>query len=157
MEHAMEASESAEGPGPESAAVAAAIERVRSATESFRSLDAAVAAGYPREVSGCIDNPPEGAMGYHHQKDALMDAQIEIERPEILVYERMPDGEYRLNGVEYVVPFSAVPETSEPPVVMGQPLRKAPGLGIWYRHAWVWRENPSGMFADWNPGVACGS
>lgn len=135
--------------------VAAQIEQVRSATEPFKSLDAAVAAGYQGNGGACVDNPPEGAMGYHHQRDALLDAEIEIERPEILVYERMADGEYRLNGVEYVVPFSAVPETSEAPVVMGQALRKAPGLGIWYRHVWVWRENPSGMFADWNPVVEC--
>jgi len=22
-------------------------------------------------------------------------------------------------------------------------------------HVWIWRENPSGMFADWNPTVHC--
>ena len=38
---------------------------------------------------------------------------------------------------------------------MGQKLKPAPSLGIWYRHVWVWRENPSGLFADWNPLVKC--
>jgi hypothetical protein len=131
------------------------VARIRSATVAFRSLDAAAGAGYEREVHHCLDNPPHGAMGYHHQNNALLDDRIDLERPEILVYERLPDSEYRLNGVEYVVPFSAWPETREPPTVMGQHLKPAPSLGIWYLHVWVWTENPSGLFADWNPRVRC--
>jgi hypothetical protein len=73
----------------------------------------------------------------------------------MLVYERLPNGEYRLNGVEYIVPFSARPPTSEPPRVMGQALKPFEGLGIWYLHAWIWTDNPSGLFADWNPRVKC--
>jgi hypothetical protein len=131
------------------------VTRIRTATATFKSLDSAVVAGYARDAGHCLDNPPNGAMGYHHMNAALMDTRIELERPEILVYERMPDGEYRLNGVEYIVPFSVWPETKEPPVVMGQQLKPAPSLGIWYRHVWVWRDNPSGLFADWNPEVKC--
>jgi hypothetical protein len=131
-----------------------ALARVRSATQAFKSLDAAAAAGYER-VTGCVDNPPEGAMGYHHRNDALLDDRIEVERPEMLVYERAEDGSYQLNGVEYIVPFSVHPADAEPPVVMGQALKPAPRLGIWYRHVWVWLDNPSGVFADWNPRVAC--
>ena len=130
------------------------VERARAATAPFRSIDKAVAAGYPREVSPCVDNPPHGAMGFHHQKDALLDDRLDVERPEILVYERLPDGEYRLNGVEYIVPLSAW-SRDEPPMVMGQKLKKAPALGIWYLHVWIWQKNPSGLFADWNPAVRC--
>lgn len=131
------------------------VARIRAATAEYRSLDAAVEAGYGSDGGRCVQNQPAGTMGFHHQNDALLDDKIEIERPEILVYERMPDGEYRLNGVEYVVPLSIWPETKEPPTVMGQPLKVAKRLGIWYRHVWVWRENPSGLFADWNPLVKC--
>jgi hypothetical protein len=131
------------------------VARIRHATAEFRSLDAAVRAGYARDGGHCVDNPREGAMGYHHQNAALLDDRIELERPEMLVYERLPDGEYRLTGVEYVVPLSEWPETREPPTVMGQELKPAPSLGIWYRHVWLWRENPSGLFADWNPLVEC--
>jgi hypothetical protein len=67
----------------------------------------------------------------------------------------VPDGTYRLNGVEYIVPFSVWPETEEPPTVMGQKLTPVPSLRIWYRQVWVWLENPSGMFADWHPLVKC--
>lgn len=130
------------------------IARVRKATEKFKDLDRAVAAGYPREVSGCVQNPPQGGMGFHHQNPAYMDARLEVDRPEILVYERMPGGEYKLNGVEYIVPIDAW-SRSEPPTIMGQKLKRAPKLGIWYLHVWIWEPNPSGLFADWNPNVKC--
>jgi hypothetical protein len=131
------------------------VERVRSATEPFKSLDRAAAAGYTRDVAHCVDNPPHGAMGYHHDNPSLMDAKLDVTRPEMLVYERLPGGEYRLNGVEYIVPLSAW-SGDEPPRIMGQKLKRADSLGIWYLHVWVWQANPKGLFADWNPAVKCG-
>lgn len=131
------------------------VERIRAATAKFKSLDSAAVAGYRRDVAHCVDNPPQGAMGYHHQNDALLDDRLEVERPEMLVYERLPNREYRLNGVEYIVPFSARPPTATPPTVMGQKLKPAPSLQLWYLHVWVWNDNPSGLFADWHPSVKC--
>jgi hypothetical protein len=130
------------------------IERVRKATAAFKDLDRAIAAGYERHVTDCIANPPQGGMGFHHGKSSLMDDRLQVDKPEILVYERMPDGAYKFNGVEYIVPISAWSK-DEPPTIMGQPLKKAPKLGIWYLHVWVWEPNPSGVFADWNPNVKC--
>jgi hypothetical protein len=132
-----------------------AIEQIRAATASFRDLEQAVAAGYSREGGRCLDNPPHGAMGYHHQNAALLDDVLELERPEILTYERTASGGYELTGVEYIVPLDAW-SGDAPPQILDQPLRRAPSLGIWYLHVWVWRENPSGVFADWNPNVTCG-
>lgn len=131
------------------------VARIRAATEAFKALDVAAAAGYARDVKHCIDNPPHGAMGYHHQNESLLDDNIELERPEILVYERLANGDYRFNGVEYIVPFSAWPMDKEPPTVMGRDLKPSPPLDLWYLHVWVWQENPSGLFADWNPRVKC--
>jgi hypothetical protein len=145
-----------QGSGPDSdPAIAREVERIRAATAAFKSLDSAVAAGYSPTGGGCVDHQPHGAMGYHHVNQELLDDRIEVGRPEILVYERLPDGGYRLNGVEYIVPFSVRPATAEAPTVMGQPLKPAPQLEIWYRHVWVWLENPSGLFSDWNPRVKC--
>jgi hypothetical protein len=143
--------------GDESDEISRDVKRVRTATAAFKSLDAAVAAGYARNGGGCVQNQPHGAMGYHHVNESLLDDRIEIDQPEMLVYERLPDGTYRLNGVEYIVPFSVRPVTAEPPTVMGQPLNPAPSLEIWYRHVWIWLDNPSGLFADWNPDVHCRS
>jgi hypothetical protein len=138
------------------AATARQVERIRTATVAFKELDAAVVAGYSANGGGCVANPPEGVMGYHHVNQSLLDDRLEVESPEMLVYERVPDGEYRLNGVEYIVPFSARAATAEPPTVMGQQLKPAPGLELWYLHVWVWLDNPSGLFADWNPRAECG-
>jgi hypothetical protein len=138
-----------------SESVAKDVARLRAAVKAFASLDRAVAAGYARDGGRCIEHQPHGAMGFHHPKDALYDDRLDVERPEILVYERLADGTYRFNGVEYVVPFSAWPETKEPPMVLGQKLKPAPNLKIWYLHVWTTLENPSGLFADWNPSVKC--
>ena len=129
--------------------------RVKVAVAAYRVLDSAVAAGYPRTVARCIDNPPHGGMGYHHVNPALRDARIELERPEILVYAYDARGRYKLLGVEYVVPYTAHGPDEDPPMVMGQALKRADGLRIWYLHVWLWEPNPNGVFADWNPAVRC--
>ena len=104
----------------------------------------------------CDADEPAGFVAAQKDAAAVLDDRIELERPEILVYERLPDGEYRLNGVEYIVPFSVWPaDAAEPPTVMGQDLKPAPRLRLWYLHVWIWLENPSGLFADWNPRVTC--
>jgi hypothetical protein len=141
-------------PSAQGAAVDEGVNRARAATAAFADIDRAVEAGYPGRVTQCLDNPPEGAMGHHHQNPALLDTILDIERPEILVYGRAPDGAYTLNGVEYVVPMSEW-KGSEPPEILGQQLKRAPALGIWYLHVWIWEPNPSGLFADWNPSVTC--
>ena len=136
-------------------AVAQALERARTATARFASLDSAVAAGYQRNAGGCLANEPLGTMGFHHAKGTLYDDRLDVERPEILVYERLPDGRYRLNGVEYIVPYSRWSRDSAPPTVLGHQLKREDDLRLWYLHMWVWRENTAGLFADWNPAVRC--
>jgi hypothetical protein len=37
---------------------------------------------------------------------------------------------------------------------MGQQFRVNSAFGVWALHAWVGRDNPSGVFADWNPRVS---
>jgi hypothetical protein len=143
----------------ESAAYGASVERdvsrVRIATEAFHSIDAAAAAGYTRDVRQCIAHPEHGAMGFHHANAALLDDVLEVDRPEMLVYERTADGGYILNGVEYIVPYSARSRDAEPPAIFGQKLKRADGLQLWYLHVWIWKENGQGLFADWNPAVHC--
>ncbi|MEO7085670.1 MAG: hypothetical protein ABI442_15100 [Gemmatimonadaceae bacterium] len=96
-----------------------------------------------------------GAMGYHHLNRAYVDATLDIDHPEILLYERRADGTYRFNGVEFIVPFRDWPRDSVAPVLMGQTLRREENLKIWYLHVWAWANNPDGMFSGFNPDVAC--
>ncbi len=131
------------------------LARLRAATQPFRQLDAAVAAGYARTVADCLVHEHHGAMGYHHLNPRYVDAAVELDQPEILLYERMPDGAYRLNGVEFIVPYRAWPRDSVAPVLMGQRLKHEDNLKIWYLHVWAWSENRDGVFADFNPAVQC--
>lgn len=140
------------------AQVRAGFERVRAATASFHSIDSAVAAGYPAAVAQCIahtDHGTMGAMGYHHIKRAIVDTVLEIDKPEILLYEKRADGTYRLNGVEYIVPYRVWPRDATPPRIMGLDLKREDSLNLWYLHMWAWTENPAGLFADYNPAVGC--
>ena len=130
------------------------VAKVRDATAGFKTTEAAEAAGYKRD-GDCIEYQPAGAMGYHFKNSALLDTTLDVDHPEVLVYEKKPDGAFKLNGVEFLVPISAW-TAAEPPRIMGQALKKADRLGIWYLHVWTWEPSPSGLFADWNPNVKCG-
>jgi hypothetical protein len=131
------------------------LEALRDATRPYHSLDSAVAAGYTRDVSACLVHEHHGAMGYHHTNNTLMDGVIDLRRPEILLYERTDDGEYRLNGVEFIVPYRDWPRDSTPPTVLGQVMLQEDNLDFWYRHVWAWKPNPDGMFANFHPDVRC--
>ena len=130
-------------------------QRVRAATAAFRILDSAVARGYAASVPQCFSDPTHGAMGYHHLNRAYVDKNVEIEKPEILLYERKADGSYGLNGVEYIIPFRLWPKDSVPPKLMGRDMVQSEPLQLWYTHMWVWTPNKAGLFADWNPAVKC--
>jgi hypothetical protein len=131
------------------------LARLRAATRSFQNLDSAVAAGYVRDVPDCLVHEHHGAMGYHHANRALADAKVDVEHPEILLYERAPNGAYRLNGVEFIVPYRAWPRDSIAPIVFDQHMKHEDNLNIWYLHVWAWSDNPDGLFADFNPLVHC--
>jgi len=130
------------------------VAKVREATAGFKTAEAAETAGYKR-VTDCVENQPAGAMGYHFQNNALLDTTLDVDHPEVLVYEKKADGTFKLNGVEFLVPIPAW-KSAEPPRIMGQALKKADRLGIWYLHVWTWESSPSGLFSDWNPKVTCG-
>jgi hypothetical protein len=129
------------------------VMKVREATAKFKTTEAAEAAGYKR-VTDCVEYKPHGAMGYHYQNNALLDTTLDLEHPEVLVYEKMADGSFQLNGVEFLVPISAW-KSPEPPRIMGQALTKADSIGFWFLHVWTWKPSPTGLFAPWNPDVKC--
>lgn len=143
------------------------LAELRRATAKFHNFEAAQAAGYTilfdpdgaGPGSACLSNPALGAMGEHYVDPALLfdGGALDISQPEALIYEPMQNGKFRLVAVEYVIPFSDLPMTSEPPVLFGQKFmpNNNPGFQLWALHAWVWKNNPSGMFAAWNPNVTC--
>lgn len=136
-------------------------ETVRQATAQFKNVQSAKEAGYAL-LHGCVSGPEEGAMGIHFANGNLVgDGEVDASHPEALLYEPK-DGKLELVGVEYVVIAEAWNANHQaPPVLMGQLFNYvgAPnryGLPPFYElHVWAWRNNPKGMFVDWNPRVAC--
>lgn len=124
----------------------------------FFNFDVAVAAGWDTIPGGeCVESPM-GGMGYHLQNiDQLVNGQLNLLRPEALLYAPTEDGSLEFVGVEFIIPGDLWTET-DPPVFLEQPLHFNPNVGpagIWALHVWVVDENPNGIFADWNPEVSC--
>lgn len=141
------------------------LAEVRAATSQYRDPAAAEADGYVL-VSECVDGRPEfnGAMGYHYLKfELLEDPAVDITEPELLVYYPTKHGELRLGAVEWMkIDDDQDLETDDDrPVLFGEPFKgPMPGhdaeMPVHYDlHAWLYRSNPSGLFADWNPRVTC--
>jgi hypothetical protein len=131
------------------------VETLRNATRPFHDLAAAEAAGYPTKLPQCIADSTMGGMGYHFVDRKRFDEKLEIERPEMLIYAPADGGGVELVGVEYAVPFRAVPSTAAPPRLFGQELKPYEQFKYWALHVWAWRPNTAGLFADWNPAVKC--
>src|SRR5579871_4310558 len=142
------------------------VANARNATAAFNDPSAAYAAGYDlltdADDMACIDMPPDGAMGVHLVKGSLVQSgTLDPARPQALVYEQA-NGQLHLAAVEYVVFQSAWDSAhSSPPTLVGQQFVLNPddnrfGLPAFYSlHAWLWKNNPSGMFESWNPAVHC--
>lgn len=144
------------------------LAQVRRATAKFHDVNVALEAGYERGwvngsgqriITNCVAHPTAGAMGYHYFNAKLMDdLAVDVLQPEVLVYEPEPDGTLNLVAVEWIArgPNSNPAGLSEPPSVLGMEMHiLVPAVGFYIMHAWIWKSNPAGMFADWNPNVTC--
>lgn len=135
----------------------------RRATAPFHNVEQARAAGYPEDVTGCLDFPDgyldfgPGAMGTHWLNfDYYRDGgALDPAKPEALLYEPRADGALRLVAVEYIIPEADRPRTAPPPVLFGRELQFHPQFGAWALHVWLWTHNDYGLFADVNPDVTC--
>jgi hypothetical protein len=140
------------------------LAKAKAATAGFRSVGAAVTAGYGelRDAKhiACIAMPGMGAMGIHYVNGTLVkDAVLDPRRPEALVYEPTTGGK-RLVALEYIV-FAKAWKQSTPPSLFGKRFDYTAagnrfGLpAFWSLHAWIWKHNPAGTLTPWNPQVSC--
>jgi hypothetical protein len=138
------------------------VDIVRQATERFRDVRVAEAEGYTL-MFGCVSGPDSGAMGLHYVNPSLIgDDVVDPTRPEIVIYEPLPNGRKRLIGADFLV-FKEVWDATHAstPELMGQlfHLFEAPnrfGLPAFYTlHVWAWKENPTGSFVNWHSNVSC--
>jgi hypothetical protein len=139
------------------------LRQARRATLAFRDVETARAAGYEK-ASECEADPKYGAMGIHYAHPGLVaDGVLDVTRPEVLVYQPTPSGKLRLGAVEY---FQAdgdqdLATDADRPSLFDMPfdgpmLGHNPKMPIHYDlHVWLYRHNPAGLFAMWNPSVEC--
>ncbi len=134
-------------------------------------------------VSAAMVGLPEsaGSMGLHYLRPDLLgitaptpplsgtDGIIDVAQPEVLVYEPQADGSMQLVAAEYLVvqvAWRAAGNTA-PPTLAGEPfvpmvddpataMDEAHGFTPHYElHVWLYRDNPTGLFAEFNPNVSC--
>ena len=140
----------------------ALVRVVREATARFHDVKVAEAEGYALNF-GCVSGGEFGAMGLHYVNFPLvLDGVLDPTRPEIVIYEPLPNGRLRLIGADYLVLASDWDsKNSAPPELMGQLLHlfESPnrfGLPAFYTlHVWAWKENPTGTFSNWHAKVSC--
>jgi len=142
------------------------VNQVRKATAQFKDINAALAAGFT-QATPCVSGPDFGAMGVHFVLGSRISAgTLNASQPEALIYEPLPNGAFRLVGVEFII-LASVWQTQIPPGSTATPALEghlmnfvdAPnryGLPAFYElHVWAWEHNPVGSFADWNTQVSC--
>jgi hypothetical protein len=136
---------------------------VRRATRAYKDVKAAEAAGYV-PAGPCVEDPKYGGMGVHYENLALIeDGELDPLRPELLVYQPAKNGKLRLGAVEYfqVDGDQDLATDGDRPWLFDVPfdgpmLGHNPVMPIHYDlHVWLYRHNPAGIFAMWNPRVSC--
>ena len=147
----------------------AQIEAMRKALEKYKDPYVAVRDLYLSTV-GCVYfdgtkmeghmDYPKGAMGVHFVNLTIQGPPDPL-KPNVLQYEPGEDGKLTLVGAEWLVPLAAVKER---PALLGQPFfgpmeghePLIPKMFHHYDlHAWLFRDNPLGMFTSTNPNVSC--
>ena len=138
----------------QSSNASAFLKIVRDSTERFKDVSAAMAEGYILQF-GCVSGSDSGAMGLHYVNANLVSLGIlDPTRPQIVIYEPMPDGKMALVAVEYITFKGPASLEGQLFNFNGAPNRY--GLDPFYElHVWAWKANPRGAYADMNPDVSC--
>ena len=142
------------------------VKKVHDATARYKNINFAL---YKEKgwavATPCVSGPDHGAMGIHVvQGSRIADGVLDPTAPEALIYEPLPNGYFRLVGVEFIQladdwaarnPNGGVPSLDGNLMnLVGSPNRY--GLPAFYElHVWAWEDNPSGNFSDWNNHVTC--
>lgn len=133
------------------------IDLVRAETLAYESTTAAAQAGYAGD-GVCVAHPDLGGMGEHWVSEARIDPEFDAMEPEAILYAPGAGGEPELVAVEYIVIDTGqdAPEFDGQEFdVGGVPPLEAEEVDHWSLHVWLHRDNPSGMFAPFNPDVSC--
>lgn len=164
-------------------APAPSLDEVRAATSRYQSVEAALADGYTRDPLDVCETAyylgelqDLGAIGVHFLRRDLLGVVEEMAtrldvtgihddflRPALLVYEPQADSTLQLVAIANMVNARAWEESGhrEPPSFGEEPFAYTPGdqatgyPAHYHLHMWLYRDNPSGMFAPYNSAVTC--
>jgi hypothetical protein len=136
------------------------LDATRAALEPFKDPVFAVRSGYFSTL-GCVYYAA-GGMGVHFVNPALFGPEVDPTKPQILVYEPDGEGKLQLVAAEWLVPLAT--GVKERPQLFGRPFDGPMeghepllprDLHHYDLHAWLWKDNPEGMFNAVNPDVTC--
>jgi len=132
----------------------AAIATLQNASLRYKDLNAAKTDGFVF-LHGCENRPGEGPVGMVYVNPGrLGDGNIDPAAPDALIYEPGANAQPTLVGVELAIPYSLW-KAQTPPMYGGATFQTEDEFGVFGLHAWVWRDNPNGLFAETNPEVSC--
>ena len=145
----------------------AELDKIREALMKYKDPYVAVKDLYLSTV-GCVHydgmkmeghmDYPKGGMGVHFVN--LTITQLDPLRPNVLIYEPVGD-KLELVAVEWLVPL---PAAKERPSLLGQEFQGPmegheplipQGFHHYDLHAWLFKDNPNGMFSPTNPSITC--
>ena len=122
------------------------LQAAKAATAKYHDINNAIEDGYV-DIDVVVQN-----MGYHYMKPSNIDGTFDPAKPPILVYSKNPEnGKMDLVAVEY-----AIPNTDPRPEGFAGDAdvwENNTDFGLWLCHAWVWYNNPDGIFNEFNPRV----
>jgi hypothetical protein len=152
------------------AAIQQQLAKTKAALDKYQDVEKAKADGYALG-SPCVMTPTDpgqtsygGVMGVHFVNDAIMQSgKLDPAKPPILVYTPTKGGGFELVAAEYFKPDADqnTKTDDDRPSLFGRAfdgpmLGHSPGMPIHYDlHVWLWKHNPSGLFAPWNPDASC--
>jgi hypothetical protein len=122
------------------------LAKARRATAKYHDVSRALQDGY---VDIHLFVP---GQGFHFLNPQLKDdPKFQIDKPEILVYAPGPKGGLHLVAVEYAVRTDQSPDAPEGFTGDDDVWHVEQAFGLWVLHAWIWLDNPDGVFANNNP------
>lgn len=133
------------------------LNELREATAKYHDLENALADGFVLPEDHCVSSgdPDVGAMGFHYVHPGRLDETLDHTEPEVLLYEERGN-ERHLVAVEFLSTATSEEDGGKPPVVLGHEMHPFhEPFANWALHVWVWKDNPNGLFADFNPRVEC--
>ncbi|MDJ0646995.1 MAG: hypothetical protein QNJ57_13525 [Flavobacteriaceae bacterium] len=130
------------------------VNQLKDAMAKYENIDVATAEGF-FDASGFVPN-----MGHHYLLPQRVDNTFELLSPEIVLYAPDANGNMEFVAVEYVTPVADLDNPGSPPEGFTGNLDQwhlNTNLSQWQLHVWIGKENPDGIFAEFNPDVGTGN